>query len=565
LNKKNNIVRLVIILLIILFVNIIGQYYHGYYDFTDDKRYSLTEPTQKLLSSQKDIIFVKVLLGGDLPSGFKRLQNSVKDILSQFRAINPKIVYMFQNPMEGGTVKQINKVKEDLRKEGIVPVNLFIGEGDSKTEKSIYPYAIFSFGKRVYVVNLLEAQASGVPQEQTLNNSVALLEYKFANAIQKLRMERKNNIVFIGDKGGLDDVHINTLFKDLSKYYYVAKMNIDSTHRIHKDIDLVIVARPTKKFSSKNQFVLDQYLMHGGNIIWLIDKVEASLDSINKYGMYTPKLIETGLDDMFFKYGIRINPNLIQDIQCTRIPQQIGMNGGKPQIELFPWFYHLLVNSNSDHPVSNGISDIWMPFVSSIDTIETFTDTKKTILLTSSRTSRFQLYPMRLTFQIMKYKPQIKNFNKPFLPISVLVGGNFESFFKNRLTSETKEMLKKIGDDFAEKSVKPGKMIFVGDGEFVQNLYNTKTNKPTPIGYNKWENFTFQGNKDFILNAVEYMMDDNGIVKARSKRVKLRLLDKGKLLKEKTKWQLINIVFPLVLLAIFGLLFNFKRRRKYSK
>ena len=240
------------------------------------------------------------------------------------------------------------------------------------------------------------------------------------------------------------------------------------------------------------------------------------------------------------------------------------MNGGKPQIEQFPWYYHLLVNSNSTNPISSGISDIWMPYVSSIDTLKTFTDTKKTVLLTSSRTGRFQLYPMRLTFQIMKYKPQVKNFNKPFLPISVLVEGNFESYFKNRLTNETKQMLEKIGDVFAEKSQKPGKMIFVGDGDFLKNLYNTKLNKPTPIGYNKWENFTFQGNRDFILNAIEYMMDDEGIVKARSKRVKLRLLDKGKLLKEKTKWQLINIIFPLVLLIIFGFLFNFIRKRRYS-
>ncbi len=562
-NKKDNLLRLVVVLLIILFINIIGQYYHKYYDFTDDKRYTLTEPTRELLSSQKDIVFVKVLLGGELPSGFKRLQNSVRDILNQFKSINPKIDFIFQNPMEG-TVKQINKVKQDLKKEGIVPVNLYIGEGDSKTQKSIYPYAILNFGKRVYVVNLLESQVSGIPQEETLNNSVALLEYKFANAIHKLRMERKGNIVFVGDKGGIDDVHINTLFKDLSKYYFVGKIKLDSTHRIHKDIDLLIVARPTKKFSSKNQFVIDQYLMHGGNIIWLIDKVEADLDSINKYGMYTPRQIETGLDDMFFKYGIRINPNLIQDIQCTRIPQKIGMSGGKPQIEPFPWYYHLLVNSNSSHPISSGISDLWMPFVSSIDTLQTFNNLKKTILLTSSRTSRFQLYPMRLTFQIMKYKPQLKNFNKPFLPISVLVEGEFESFFKNKLTSETKDMLTKIGDKFVDKSIKPGKMIFVGDGEFVQNLYNTKLNKPTPIGYNKWENFTFQGNRDFILNAVEYMMDDAGIVKARSKRVKLRLLDKGKLMKEKTKWQLINIVLPLILLLIFGFLFSFYRKRKYS-
>lgn len=561
-DKKNYIFRILLIIGIIIFINIIGQYYYTSFDFTDDKRFTLTEPTINLIEEQKDIIFVKVLMEGDLPSGFKRLQRNVFDILSRFKSINPKIDFVFDNPLEGST-SDINKTKEQLRKEGILPTTLFIGEGTSRTEKSIYPYAIFNFGKRVYVVNLLEAQVRGVSQEEVLNNSVALLEYKFANAIQKLNMERRGNIVILTGKGEIDDNHLYTLVNDLSKYYYVGKLNIDSTHAVHPDIDLIIVPRPTKKFSKKNQFVLDQFLMKGGNIIWLMDKIHADLDSINKYKMFTPELIDNGLDDLFFKYGIRINPNLVQDLQCTRIPQVIGMNGNVPDIQKFPWYYHLLVNSYSNHPISNGISDITMPFASSIDTIATSSDIKKTVLLTSSRSSRYQLYPMRLTYQIMHYKPDVKKFNKPFLPLAVLVEGNFTSFFKNRLSAETEKMLGDIGEKFMEKSKKPGKMIFVGDGDFVKNLYNSKTREFTPIGFNKWEEHIFQGNEDFIMNSVEYMMDDRGILSARSKRVKLRLLDKAKLINEKSKWRLINIVFPLLVLIIFGILYNFYRSKKY--
>ncbi len=560
--KNNDIFTPLLIVAIIILINVIAQYYYKTFDFTDDKRYTLTPSTVKLLKDQKDVVFVKVLLDGEFPAGFVRLQKNTKDILNEFRSINPKIDFEFENPLEG-TVAEINQAKEQLRKQGILPVTLFIGEGNSRTEKSIYPYAIFNFGKRVYVVNLLESQVPGVPQEEVLNNSVALLEYKFANAIQKLRLQKKGEIVFISGKGEIDDFHLASLYKELGKFYNVSKLNIDSTYKILPDIDLLIVPGPTKKFSKKNQFVLDQYLMHGGNIIWLIDKIHADLDSINRHKFYTPELIDNGLDDLFFKYGIRINPNLIQDLQCTKIPQVVGMNGDKPQIENFPWYYDLLVNSISDHPISRGLSDIYMSFVSSIDTIRTSPEIKKTILLTSSRRSRFQLYPMRLTYQILHYKPDINLYNKSFLPVSVLVEGKFTSFFKNRLTSDTKDMLEKIGDKFIDHSEKKGKMIFVGDADFVKNLYNSKTGEFTPIGYNKWENHKFEGNEDFIVNAVEYMMDDSGILAARAKRVKLRLLDKAKLMKEKAKWQLINIVVPLILLFLFGIAFNFYRRRKY--
>ncbi len=561
--KKNNILTLILILAIIFIVNVIAQYYFKTFDFTDDKRYTLSKSTVNLLKNQKDVIYVKVLLEGDFPAGFVRLKRNVRNILNEFNSINPKIDFEFQNPLEG-SVKEINQAKEALRKQGILPVTLFIGEGNSKTEKNIYPYAIFNYGKRVYVVNLLESQVPGVPQEEVLNNSVALLEYKFANAIQKLSMKKRGEIVFLSGKGEIDDFHLASLYKQLNKYYNVAKLNIDSTYKINPEIDLVIVPRPTQMFSKKNQFVLDQYLMNGGNIIWFMDKIQADLDSINKHKFYTPKLIETGLDDLFFKYGVRINPNLIQDLQCTRIPQVIGMNGNKPQIEKFPWYYDLMVNSISEHPISKSLSDIYMPFVSTIDTIKTSPLIKKTVLLTSSRKSRFQLYPMRLTYQIMHYKPELDLFNKSFLPIAVLVEGEFTSYFKNRLTNETLDMLDKIDEKFEEKSVKPGKMIFTGDGDFIKNLYNSKTGEFTPIGFNKWEERKFQGNEDFIINSVEYMMDDAGILSSRAKRVKLRLLDKAKLMKEKTKWQLINIVGPLILLILFGIIFNYLRRRRFG-
>lgn len=562
--NKSNFLNLISIVAIIVLINVIGQFIYTNFDFTGDKRFTLSEPTKKLISQQKDVIFVKVLLDGDFPAGFKRLQQSVLNTLDQFQSLNPKIDYILEDPMNG-SVETVNANIEKLREEGIAPVNLFIGEGSSRTTKKIYPYAILNFGKRVYVVNLLEPNAQGISEEEALNNSIALLEYKFANAIQKLNAQRKGNIVFVSDKGGIDDFHLASLYKQLNQFYYVAKTNLDSAYRIVPEIDLVIVAKPQRNFNRKNQFVLDQYLMKGGKIIWLIDKVDVNLDSINKYKMFTPRLYDLGLDDLFFKWGIRVNSDLVQDLQCTRIPQVVGFEGDMPQIQKFPWFYDVLVNSVSDHPIAKGLSDISMSFVSTVDTVKTEPGIKKTILLTSSKRSKFQMYPMRLTYQILQYNPEVALFNKQYLPVAAMVEGQFTSFFKNRLTQESEAMLNKIGEKFIDKSQKEGKMIFVGDGDFVKNEYNSKSGEFTAMGYNKWEDYRFSGNEDFILNSVEYMLDDAGILSARSKRVKLRLLDNALLLNNKLLWQGLNIGLPVILLGIFGIGFNYYRRRKYIK
>ena len=562
-NNRANLVNLFSLIAIIILLNIIAQYIYTDFDFTDDKSFTLTEPTRKLIKEQDDVIFVKVLLEGDFPAGFKRLQRSVYGMLRRFQSMNPRIDFVFEDPTKG-SVETANANIEKLRKEGIKPVNLFIGQGSSRTTRQIFPYAVINHGRRVYVVNLLEPNTLGLSEEESLNNSIALLEYKFANAIQKLKVDRRGNIVFVADKGGPDDMYLEALFRKLNQFYYVSKIKLDSTYRIVPEIDLVIIPKPAKEFSKRNQFVLDQYLMKGGNIIWLIDKLEVDLDSLNKHPMFTPRPYDLGLDDLFFKYGIRINNDLIQDLQSTRIPQVVGFQGDMPQIQKFPWPYDLLVNSISEHPISRGLSDIYMPFVSSIDTIRTSRDIRKTVLLSSSKRSRFQMYPMRLTYQILQYPLEVELFNKENIPLAVLVEGKFESFFQHRLTSDTEDMLQSIGETFISESQEEGKMIFVSDGDFILNHFDSRTNQFTPIGYNRWEEYRFSGNEDFIINSIEYMMDDAGILESRSKRVKLRLLDRAKLEKNRFLIQVLNIGLPLVIVAIFGIVYSYLRRRKYK-
>ena len=562
--RLEHIFRLLILVAIILFVNIIGQFYFVQYDFTEDHRYTLTSSTKKLLEKQEDILYIKVMLDGNFPAGFKRLQRSVKELLDDFRSYSPYVEYEFENPLDG-PVDEVNERMEKLRQDGILGVQLRIDDKEGRAQKSIFPYATVHFGKRMYVVNLLEPQVQGVPDEIWMNNSINLLEYKFANAIQKIKMEDRPIVLFSTGQGELEPQQTARLEAKLAQYYQVGRIQLDSVTEIGEQADLLIVGKPTKPFSRQKQFMIDQYLMRGGNIIWMIDRLNINLDSISQSRFYIPEPYPLDLDDMWFKYGIRIQPNLIQDLECTRIPQVVGVAGDKPQIEKFKWYYHILANPDSDHPIVNNLDRINLYSPSTIDTIQTSLPSKKTVLLHSSKYSRFQLSPARVTFDILQYEPEPERFNKPFQPVAVLVEGTFESFFKNKLTPGTLDVLNQIGTEFLEQSTQTGKMIFISDGDFAKNLYEAGTERISPIGFNKWENYAFIGNEDFITNAVEYLMDEQGVMNARAKRIKLRLIDQFKADNERTYWRLFNLGLPIVFLALVGIVFQSIRKRRYSR
>ena len=556
--------RLGIMVGILLLINVLSQYYFFQYDFTEDKRYSLTDPTKKLLKEQDDIIYIKVLLEGDFPAGFKRLQRSAKEMLDDFRSISPYIEYEFENPLDG-PIDEVNQRMETLRQDGILGIQLRIEEKEGRAQKSIFPYALFHFGKRMFVVNLLEPQVQGISDEVWLNNSINLLEYKFANAIQKLKQEDRPSILFTSGQGELLPQQTARLENKLAQYYQVGRANLDSITEIKKETDLLIVAKPTKSFSRQKQFLIDQYLMRGGRILWMIDRLNINLDSINQNHFYIPEPYPLDLDDLWFKYGIRIQTDLVQDMECTRIPQVVGVTGDKPQIEKFKWYYHVLVTPDSDHPIVNNLDRINLFDPSTIDTIQTGSPVRKTVLLHSSKYSRYQLSPARITFDLLQFAPEPERFNKPYQPLAVLVEGEFESYFKNKLTPSTLDMLGQIGTEFMDYSEKPGKMIFISDGDIAKNLYDASSEKISPIGYNKWENYAFIGNEDFITNAIEYMMDEKGVMSARNKKIKLRLLDQIKANDESTYWRMINLGIPLAFLVAFGLVFFYLRRRRYSR
>ncbi len=554
--------QILLILGIILFINILSQYFNTYLDFTEEKRFTLTEPTKKLIKDVKNVVYIQVLLEGNFPSGFKRLQQSTKEILDQFNSENGYIEYEFENPNEG-TVDVINARRKSYSEEGLIPTNLMVRSGSENKEQLIYPYAIVKLGDRKISVNLLE-NAPDLDQESNLSNSISLLEYKLATAIQKVHYPEKKNILFTTGHGELAREQTKSLVSLLNSSYNLTWINLDSTFIIKPEIDLLIIARPIIPFTEKNKFVLDQYVMNGGKIIWLVDGLKMSLDSLSTRNEFIPEPLDLNLTDYFFKNGIRINSNLVLDLECSRIPQVIGRTGDKPQIELFPWYYHPLIAPRSNHPIVSNIDRISLEFPSTIDTLKTKTDIKKTILLQSSQYSRYQTSPMKVGFEMMRYKPDPDKFNRPNLSIGILLEGTFGSLFENRLDEDMNNILSSIGIPFKTIS-SPTSMLVVADGDVIKNLYDKETGKFAPIGYNKYEKATFNGNKDFILNSIEFMINQNNILTARTKEFKLRMLDKVKAEKDKLYWQSINIVLPIILIVIFGTINFYWRKKKFIK
>jgi len=549
-------------LLALLVLNVISSRFFTTFDLTEDKRFSLTKQTSDLLEAVEYPIKINVLLDGKLPTSFQRLQQATVDILDEYQSYNSNIDVSLRDPISG-TVDMINAKKEALAKQGIFPFNLGFSDGGEKTQKQVYPFAILSSGDRQAVVNLLEEQIMGVDNEVIINNSISALEYKFSDAIKKLSLTEKPNVVFTIGRGELMPEQTARLERSLGTFYNTGRIHMDSIDQIHGDINVLIVAKPRLRFSDKDQFLLDQYVMNGGRIIWLIDYLNVNLDSLDARPIYVPSQYDLGLEDLWFSYGVRFQPNLVLDLECSRIPQVVGMSGGKPQTQLLEWPYHILALPKSRHPIVRNLPRMNMLFPSEIDTVQTNTSIRKTVLVESSPVSRIQPTPVTLNFQILAEEFDPERFNQGPQILAVLSEGNFESPFKNRMSAELQALAKKSTKPVRHES-QSTKQMFISDGDLIRNFYNSETNQLSEIGYNEWERRAFAGNERFILNAVEYLLDDSNILEARNKEVKLRLLDRVKLKTEKTKWRLINLGVPLIIVFIFAFLYQWFRKRRYA-
>lgn len=549
---------------ILLFVNVLANVFYTHLDLTEEKRFTLTRPTRELLRGLKDQVYVQILLEGEFPAGFKRLQTASREMLDDFRSESGYIDYQFDDPSEG-SVEDVNARRKALADQGIYPVNLRVAEQGETSQKLIYPVAIFRFGSRQVVVKLLESESSSLSPDEVINNSVSLLEYKFANAIKKILTPARPVILFTKDHGELDDLQLADFDQTLRAFYDTDRISLDSVVQIKpEDCALLVIAKPRSSFSEKDKFKIDQYVMGGGRILWLIDRMNADLDSMRTTGRFVPTDYPLNIEDMLFKYGVRIQPDLILDLDCSKIRLVVGQVGNSPQFDLFPWYYHLAVQPTVQHPIVKNLDRVDLRFCSSIDTIRTKTPVKKTPLLTSSRYSRLQFSPVDLNFEVLKYAPDPEKFNKGSQNVAVLLEGTFPSNYENRVSEEMLSGLKQMGMDFKPVST-PTRMLVISDGDVAANYIRNRAEKQWyPLGFNQNDNRTY-ANKDLLINAVEYLIDPSGVIEARSKEVKLRLLDAVRAKAEKTPWQVLNIGAPLLLLGIFAWLFNWRRKRKYAK
>lgn len=566
-NKVQTLTNLGLLVVVIVLVNILAnarfgdRAMYGYIDLTEDKRFTLTQGTKQLVRELDEVVFVRVLLEGDFPAGFKRLQNSTREVLSKFRGESKLLEFEFDDP-SAGSVEEINARRKQLAEEGIRPINLRVKENQGTSEKLIYPHAIFYYKGRNIVVDLLENEVPGVPPEIILNNSIGLLEYKFANAIQKLQITAKPILIFSTGHGELEELETADLESSLRPYFDTGRLNLDSMSSVPKEVSALIIAKPRFPFSEKTKFKIDQYVMNGGKVLWMIDALRVDMDSLRTRDRYLATEYNLGLDDLLFRYGVRLKTNLVLDFQSTGIQLVTGMVGNAPQFDYFRYPYHLVALPRSNHPIVKSLNGVNLLYAGSIDTVKTKTPVQKTILLESSRRSMLQHSPLTMDFEFMRYPLDSTKFNKPYQPLAVLLEGRFPSLYENRVSQDMLDMLEQIKRPFRAES-EPTRMIVVADGDVAKNKVNLQQQSYSRLGYNEVDRFLF-ANKDFVINSIEYLLDDRGVVEARGKDVKLRMLDTVQAQEEKTQWRLVNIMFPLIALAGFGLGFNYWRRKRFA-
>jgi ABC-2 type transport system permease protein len=562
--RKQNIIQLFSALIIIFLVNYISSNKYFRLDLTADNRFTLSEATHQILDSLDDVIYIKVYLDGEMPIGFMRMQKSIVELMDEFRVISASNVqFAFVNPSESSDESKRNAIYQDLYQRGLNPTNVKDrDEEGGMVEKILFPGSIISYKDKETPINLL-INNPGLSAEVNLNNSIQALEYEFIDAINKITTKKRKRIAFIEGQGELDEYSTGDITRELSEYYDIDRVTIKEHLHILDPYAAIIVAGPKEKYSEKSKFILDQYIMNGGKVLWFIESVNISMDSLaSGNGTAFAFMNDDNLGDQLFKYGVRVNPNIIQDIQCAVIPVNTAISGQQAKFAPAPWLYFPLISANNGNVITKNLNMLKSEFPSSIDVVGNESDVKKQVILSSSFTSKLLNVPLMVSLSEVKDQVDPRSFNLPSNPIAVLLEGEFESVFKNRpLSNLTKGQEFK----FTDKSLTT-KMIVVSDADIVRNGVTQRADGVflSPLGYDRYTKQTY-GNKEFVMNSVHYLVDESGILNVRSREFKLRLLDKEKVKRDKTKWQFINTVFPVILILLFGIYMSYKRRKKYAK
>lgn len=548
-------------------------------DLTEDKRYSLTNATKQLLNNVDTVIEIDVFLTGSLPADYKKLSVATEELLEEFTSLSGNLIRVkFEKPGEelsNDTAKAM--LYDSLARLGVVFERTEVTNTDEITSQLIIPSALVKYGdrkpiaidlrssRRVFkqynVVNDVEPLED---KEATRNAAEALLEYKFANAIDKLTREYIPTIAYLVGNGEPIDMKINDLGESLRNDYRLAVFDLKQGYPDPAIIDALVIVKPTSVFTEEDKLKLDQYIMNGGKVIWFIDKLHAELDSLMRsQAEYTAYDRGLDIDDLLFKYGVRINGDLLQDLNCSKIPIVVGRNpDGSPNMQRVPWPYYPFLSSKTDNPISKNLDRVLPIFPSSIDTVKA-PGIQKTILLASDTNSRSISSPALVTINSVKSEEDLFTFNRSYVPVAVLLEGKFQSLFANRAGADLMDSVQRTtGKPFQRVALKEGKQIVVSDADIVTNALSNTTG-PLPMGELPFEGYRF-ANREFFLNCIDYLVSNNGLFESRNKTIVLRLLDKEKIASQKTTWQFINIVTPLLVLAIGGGIIQWRRKKKYG-
>ena len=552
---QNSISKVVIALVCLLAVNYIAKQWHTRIDLTQDKRYTLSEVSKKTLAKIQNPIVIDVLLKGNIPTEFKKLQTETIQLLDEYAAANNNIIVNFVNPLEGE--ERPESVIQELINNGYQPLQITQNEAGKSSIEYIFPWAVISDGKKSERVRLFVNKLGATDQEQ-VQNSVQKLEYNFTDALYKFALDKKKKIAILRSNGALEDIYMADFLKTAREYYFIAPFTLDSVatnpektlHDLEK-FDLLLVPKPTEPFTDAQKQVVDQYIMNGGRALWLIDNVAVSLEDMYKTGGMTMAMpINLNLTDMFFQYGFRINYTLVNDLYFSEIIVATG-DGSQTRYMPIPWVYNPLVISGNNHLINNHLDAVRFQFANSIDTLKN--GVKKTVLLASSPFSKADGTPREINLRFDPNNQNKEAYKHGNIPLAVLLEGEFNSVYKDRIRPIN---LKEKSD-----RSKPTKMLVVADGDIIKNDIDSKNNIPLELGFDKWTS-KYYDNKSFLQNALNYLLDDTEFLSLRNKKVQLAFLDKQKVAESVSSWQIKVFVYPLLLLILVMLSVLYFYRKK---
>lgn len=557
--KYKNFKTLLFSIVILIIINVIGSLFFYRIDLTKDQRYTLSQTSLQILKEVKEPLIIDVFLQGQFPGEFKKLQTETQQILEEFKAYNKNITFQFVNPIENE--EERDTIIQSFLERGLTPVNVTVEDKGKQTQEVVFPWAIATYNGRSTKVPLLKNIMGATTAEKVIS-SVQHLEYAFSNAFNTIAKSKEKKVAVIKGNGELRDIQMADFIKQVRENYYIGTFTLDSVAKkpneslqYLKKYDLAIIAKPTERFTDEEKLVLDQFVIHGGKTLWLIDQVNIEMDSLySDSGAALAYPFDLNLNDLFFKYGFRINPTLVKDVMATPIALATGEKGSATQYTQYPWFYSPLVYPLGKSPIVTNVDALKFEFSNGIDILKN--DIEKTVLLQSSPYSKLVGAPIDVNLNMVTERPEQTDFkNTGNIPLAILLEGKFKSTYTNRVLPFPENSFKSEG--------KSNKMIVVSDGDLIRNQLD-KNYQPLELGYDKWTNKLY-GNKEFLMNCVNYLLDENGLINIRSKEVNLPLLDKEKVYQDYSLIQWITVGLPILFLAAFGFLFTYLRKRKYGR